>query len=349
MRFLTPITGRSSIYLILILLITANAWLGGIRLGLLVTFIAVCNGIYFFLVPFQMGSNNSIISVYEIAILLLTGASSSYIIERYKKTDIVAEFSRKMSIFKNDLDRIAVENNKMHKEIKLRDEFLSIASHELKTPLTSMLLKLQGVLHSIRNVSLANFSVEKLLKDVQTAEMQSQRLARLINDLLNVSLITTGKLNLELGKTDLVAVLKEVVDEFSEKLEAAGYEFKMETDESIEIIADKLRVEQLITNFLSNAIKYGNGKPIEIKLHANGSRAKLVIKDHGIGIQENQKEKIFELFERGVKNNSYKGLGVGLYIANQIVRAHNGTISVESRLNKGSEFTVELPLTQPEH
>lgn len=346
--FLTPIAGRASVYLILILLVTFNAWLGGVQQGLLITFITTFNLIYFFVIPYQIASLSPLITVYEITVFLITGASVSYIIERYKKTDVVEEYKQKMSDYRKDLEKIANDNNKMHKEIKLRDEFLSIASHELKTPLTSMLLKLQGVLHSIRNVSLANFSVEKLLKDVQTAEQQSQRLARLINDLLNVSLITTGKLNLELGNADLVAIVKEVVGEFSEKLEKGGYDLKLDTDERIETSVDKLRIEQMITNLLSNAIKYGNGKPIEMSLKGNGSRAKLVIKDHGIGIHSNQKERIFELFERGVTNNSYKGLGVGLYIANQIVRAHHGSIKVESKQNAGSAFTIELPLKQPE-
>ncbi len=346
--FLTPVAGKPSVYLILIFLLTFNAWLGGIQQGLLMTFIMTFNVIYFFIIPYQMASISPLITVYEIGIFLITGASISYIIERYKKTDVVAEYKQKLSDYKNNLEQIANDNNKMHKEIKLRDEFLSIASHELKTPLTSMLLKLQGVLHSIRNVTLANFSVEKLLKDVQTAEQQSQRLARLINDLLNVSLITTGRLNLERGKADLVTIVKEVVDEFSEKLEKGGYTIKLETDEQIEGWVDKLRIEQMVTNLLSNAIKYGRHKPIEMSLKGNDSWAKLVIKDNGIGIQSSQKERIFELFERGVSKNSYKGLGVGLYIANQIVRAHGGTVKVESKPNAGSTFTVELPLQQHE-
>lgn len=346
--FLTPLTGKSSVYLILILLLTFNAWLGGVQQGLLISFITTFNLIYFYIIPYQLGAQDPLITAYEIGIFLITGASVSYIIEKYKKTDVVAEYKQKMTDYRQDLEKMAHENNKMHKEIKLRDEFLSIASHELKTPLTSMLLKLQGVLHSIRNVSLANFSVEKLLKDVQTAEQQSQRLARLINDLLNVSLITTGKLNLERGKADLVTIVKEVVDEFSEKLDKGGYSVKLEADDNIEAWVDKLRIEQMITNLLSNAIKYGRNKPIEVSLKGNDSWAKLIVKDQGIGIQSSQKEKIFELFERGVVNHSYKGLGVGLYIANQIVRAHNGTIKVESKPNVGSTFTVELPLKQPD-
>lgn len=346
--FLTPHAGHSSVYLILILLVTFNAWLAGIQQGLLITFITTFNLIYFFIIPYQLGTTNSLITVYEIGIFLITGSSITYIIERYKKTDVVAEYKQKLADYRKDLEKIATDNNKMHKEIKLRDEFLSIASHELKTPLTSMLLKLQGVLHSIRNVTLANFSVEKLLKDVQTAEQQSQRLARLINDLLNVSLITTGRLNLELGKADLVALLQEVISEFTEKLEKGGYTVKLDTDEKIEAVIDKLRIEQMITNLLSNAIKYGRHKPIEISLKGNDMWAKLVVKDNGIGIQPGHKERIFELFERGVSNHSYKGLGVGLYIANQIVRAHHGTIKVESKHNVGSTFTVELPLKQPE-
>jgi signal transduction histidine kinase len=207
-----------------------------------------------------------------------------------------------------------------------------------------MLLRLQSILHNIRHVSLAKFSVENLLKGLETAEQQSHRLSRMINDLLNISLITTGKFNLERERTNLADLVKEVVSEFSEKLEADGYYLELKTDEPVICYVDKLRIEQVISNLLSNAVKYGNQKPIEIKVEKNSHNAKISVKDHGIGIHKSNANRLFMLFERGVADDYKKGLGVGLYIANQIIKAHKGTIKVKSRPNFGSEFTLELPL-----
>lgn len=233
---------------------------------------------------------------------------------------------------------------KAQEAIQARDEFLSIASHELKTPLTSMLLQLQTVLHSIRNVSLANFSVENLLKMLEGTEKQTTRLSKMINDLLNVSLITTGKLDLELEKFDLVEVTRDIMDRFSARIQKDNYEITVDAPEPVIGNWDKLRIEQVIANLLSNAMKYGNNQPIAISIYKKGDRAFFIIADKGIGVPIEQQKKIFERFKRGVSSKDYKGLGVGLYITNQIVQTHKGTIHLESEPGIGSTFMVELPL-----
>ncbi len=207
-----------------------------------------------------------------------------------------------------------------------------------------MLLQLQTALHNIRNVSLANFSVEKLLKMLESAEQQTNRISKMINDLLNVSLITTRKLDLELREVDLSKLTKEVVESFSERLEHEGYKLKLDADSSVVGKWDKIRIEQAVSNLLSNAIKYGDRKPIEVKVTNHNETAKISVVDHGIGIPTEHRENIFALFERAPPQDKYKGLGVGLYITNQIVKAHHGNIRVDSRENKGSTFTIELPL-----
>ncbi len=226
--------------------------------------------------------------------------------------------------------------------IQARDEFLSIASHELKTPLTSMLLQLQTVLHSVKNVSLANFSITNLLKMLESTEKQSIRLSKMINDLLNVSLITTGKLDLELEEFDLVELVRDIIGRF---LERGDREIKLAENGPVVGSWDKLRIEQVITNLLSNAIKYGDNKPIHVTVTQEGTTAYLIVKDHGIGIAQEKQAKIFERFERGVSEKEYKGLGVGLYICSQIVKTHTGSIELKSEPGNGSEFTVILPLS----
>ncbi len=337
--------GKTTVFLLSLLLVILNVWFGERKTGLLTLFTSLLVVVYLFFVTnqFTLGS----VTVFsELGLFVIVGTLISFVIEKYKKTDIVNEFEQKEKEYLKAIKKFEDDISRMHKEIKLRDEFLSIASHELKTPLTSMLLKLQSVLHNIRNVSLANFSVENLLKMLETAEQQTQRLSRMINDLLNVSLITTGKLNLELAEADLTEIVKEVTSEFSEKLEKSGYELRLDTDGPLIARVDKLRIEQVLTNLLSNAIKYGNGKPIGVKVARSNSHAKIIVKDHGIGIEHDKNGKIFELFERVVPNNGYKGLGVGLYIVNQIIKAHHGTIKVDSTPTIGSTFTIELPLKQ---
>jgi signal transduction histidine kinase len=334
----------SSVYLIFVIGITLNAWLGGLKTGLIVTAVSTISSIIFFLILSDSDPSLYLISILNICLFTILGILISFIIEKFKHTDEVAEYRIKNNEYKKLLERIEIEVGKMKEEIRLRDEFLSIASHELKTPLTTMLLKIQMLLHNIHSVSLANFSVENLLKQLETAEDQTKRLSRMITDLLNVSLITTGRLNLELAQENLTEIVAEVSNEFAEKLAKEGYELVVHLDEPIEMSLDRIRISQVMTNLISNAIRYGNGKPIEITVKKKNGNACIMIKDQGLGIEEEAQSKIFQLFERGNHKHDIKGLGVGLYISNQIVKAHGGTITVSSSVDRGSTFTVALPI-----
>src|SRR5262249_7933662 len=143
---------------------------------------------------------------------------------------------------------------------------LSIASHELKTPLSAMLLQIQTALYNIRNVSLANFSVEKLLKMLQSTEQQTKRLSKMINDLLNISLITTDRFDLEKEKIDLSQLTKDVVERFAERAEREGSPIRLQTEKKVIGNWDKLRIEQAVTNLITNAMKYGDNKPITVNV-----------------------------------------------------------------------------------
>jgi signal transduction histidine kinase len=344
---LTPFVGTTSLYLLFILVIFLNAWLGGLKTGLITTIAGTLAGLYFFLVATDLNPTDYLSSIFELTLFALLGVLISSVIEKYKKTDLVNEYRKQNKLFIRKFEKLEDACNKMKAEIKMRDEFLSIASHELKNPLTTMLLKIERILHNIRNVSLANFSVENLLQMLETAEEQTKRLSRMINDLLNVSLITTGKLNLEKTDEDLTQIVQEIAVEFKEKLEKGHYAFRLDASSPILISLDRMRIAQVITNMLSNAIKYGEGRPIEVIVKKHGDTAKITVRDNGLGIPEDHHQKIFQLFERGLPQNGIKGLGVGLYISNQIVKSHGGTIKISSKPGAGSIFTIELPI--PHH
>lgn len=285
-----------------------------------------------------------LVNIFQILVFILTAIYITYIIDSgYRHEKIV--FYKKQE--KDNKQRIADLEKSLaaaQEEIASRDEFLSIASHELKTPLTTVLLQIQTTLHSIRNVSLAEFSVEHLLQMLQSTQTQTKRLSRMINDLLNISLITTHKLDLEEEIVDLTTLVRDEVTEFEPKFVAEGSMLTFSAEDVITGKMDKLRIEQALDNILSNALKYGNKKPVQVSLKKNNNQAIISIEDRGVGIPDEDKEKIFQLFKRGGNEKEFKGLGVGLYIAQQIVLQHGGKITIKSRLGSGTVVTIFLPI-----
>ena len=222
---------------------------------------------------------------------------------------------------------------------RVREEFLSVAGHELRTPLTS----LQFQLHTLRR-RIKSGEQDRAVELLDRAAAQLQRLARLTEELLDVTRITTGRLELELEETDLGQIVKEVVDRHRDFTSRTGCQVTVFAPVGITGIWDRSRLDQVVTNLLSNAIKFSNGKPIEIRADLDTSCARLTVEDHGIGISPEDQAKIFERFERAVSKRSYGGLGLGLWITRQIVDAHHGRIDVTSRPGQGSTFRIELPL-----
>ncbi|WP_437281181.1 ATP-binding protein [Sorangium sp. So ce375] len=227
--------------------------------------------------------------------------------------------------------------------VRMRDDFLSIASHELYTPIAGLKLAVQGMM---REPTTLPAGAAKL---AGMAERQCQRLVRLVGDLLNVARIQAGKLDLELGDVDLRALSREVVEHFEVELQQAGSTVIWRADAPVVGMWDRARLDQVVTNLVLNAIKYGRGKPIEISVAVEGEMAKLVVADRGIGIDASCAPYIFERFERGVSAQHYGGLGLGLYISRRIVVAHGGSIRVESELGAGATFIVDLPLRRGRH
>jgi signal transduction histidine kinase len=228
--------------------------------------------------------------------------------------------------------------------LSLRDEFLSIASHELKTPLTTLKLHTQITKRNLQKDGAPLLTKEALLRFLSGSDAQIERLTRLIEDMLDVVRIESGKLSLSFESVDLAVLLRNVCEQFSPQLEAAGC--KVSVESSGELIGewDPYRIEQVLVNLLSNAMKYGEGKPIQIFLQSDITKARMIVRDQGAGIDPKDHGRVFERFERAVSVKGKAGLGLGLFIARKIVNAHEGQIFLESAINKGSSFTVELPL-----
>ncbi len=219
--------------------------------------------------------------------------------------------------------------------LRARDEFVSIASHELKTPLSPLILQVQMLQ---RWADAQSDERARLLRPrLALMERQVLRFSRLVNELLDVSRIEAGRLRLELETVDLSAVVREAAARL------ARPELAVEADGAVTGQWDQLRLEQVAINLLDNALKYGGGKPVTVRVTAEGDEAVLAVQDLGIGIAAADQPRLFGRFERGVGAQKIGGLGLGLYITRQIVTAHGGTIAFTSLPGEGTTFTVRLP------
>ncbi|HEX8790179.1 MAG TPA: ATP-binding protein [Polyangiaceae bacterium] len=236
---------------------------------------------------------------------------------------------------------MAIENAHLYREareaLRVREEFLSIAAHEIRTPTTTIHLAVQGLRGKDQSGQVAG----KLLAAI---EREDRRLAQLVDDLLDVGRIRAGRLQLDLGRVDLVQVARDVAERLAPERARRGSTLTVQCDPQIVGTWDRLRLEQVVANLLTNAIKFGEGKPIAIEAHRTGGRAVLRVVDHGIGIPVRDQERIFQPFERAVRERTHGGLGLGLYIVHTIVEALGGSVGVRSTPGAGAAFTVELPL-----
>ena len=242
---------------------------------------------------------------------------------------------------KIELGRIQVE---LEQAVQMRDEFMSIASHELKTPLTALMLQSQLRKRKLKKGELSAFTPEKLESLFDGDVRQLQRITHLIDDMLDVSRISSGKLSMNLERFDLCELVREILGRSSELFVASGCVIKGIFCETGFGVWDRFRIEQVVTNLLTNAMRYGAGKPISIEVLSSDRRASIIVRDQGRGIAEENHERIFHRFERAVPGTEISGLGLGLYIVSQILEAHQGSIRVESTLDQGAAFIVDLPV-----
>jgi PAS domain S-box-containing protein len=238
--------------------------------------------------------------------------------------------------------------NALHEAIRTRDTFLTIASHELKTPLTSLKLQTQLFNRSIQKYGVQFLEPEKTRKLTSNTIKQVNRLNRLVDDMLDISRIRTGRLSIQPEVLNLGELIQEVLDRMALNFDEAGCEINLQIKGHIEGVWDRARLEQVIINILTNALRYGPGKPIELRAQYDENRVLIHIQDSGIGIAGENLERIFGQFERAISENEVSGFGLGLFISRQIVEAHGGRIWVESHLGHGSTFVIELPLVSSE-
>ncbi len=240
-----------------------------------------------------------------------------------------------------DIDDQKRAEDLLREAVIVRDDFLSVASHELRTPLTALKLEVSNLLRLARLDAGAERA--RLIAKVERIDAQATRLRALIDDLLDVSRLAAGQLELHVEPIDLAALAGEVGARFVDEAARLGSTLVIDARERAVGHWDRERLEQVVSNLVSNAVRYGDGKPIDVSVRAEGGHARLVVRDRGLGIAARDHERIFGRFERAASSGNFGGIGLGLWIVKQIVGVFGGAVNVESALGAGSVFTVELP------
>ncbi|MDP2257852.1 MAG: hybrid sensor histidine kinase/response regulator [Polaromonas sp.] len=231
--------------------------------------------------------------------------------------------------------------------IRMRDDFMSVVANELLTPLNTLFLEVQLRKVELERGNTALFGEAYLQKMVLRDQRQVQSMVSLIDDMLDVSRIRSHRLSIRPREVELSALLARVVEHLFLQAAAAGSTITLHAGQPVTGLWDEFRIEQVVINLLTNALRYGNGQPVEISLTPAHEGARIDVRDQGKGIAAQDQQRIFEQFERVAGNHGSGGLGLGLYISQQLVEAHGGTLSVQSQPGEGAVFTVILPLATP--
>ncbi|HEX2545958.1 MAG TPA: hybrid sensor histidine kinase/response regulator [Ramlibacter sp.] len=243
---------------------------------------------------------------------------------------------------------LQVAQAELQRAVSMRDDFMSMIAHELRNPLNSVYLQAQ-----LRRKMLSAAKPpdpQAMLRMVERDERQIRSMVRLLDDMLDVSRARTGRLAIVPAEFDLVASARAVVDAIQEQATQAGVALTIAAPEGLPLVGDEFRIEQVITNLLTNALRYGQGKPVAVLVgtREDEREAFVSVRDQGMGIAPADQERIFEQFERTDGVADVPGLGLGLYIARQIAQAHAGRLEVRSAPGEGAEFILSLPLDAPD-
>ncbi len=325
---LSPTLGQKTPFLLFFAAVSFSAWYGGTGPAVLAIVLSALLAKWFFLAPFH----TFMVEPSELLRMLSFSAEAS----------LVAFLSLQLR-----QAREAAEQGVTQAEtaLRVREEFLAIASHELKTPLTSLHL---DVLFLRRLLGATDQKLrEELPSRIERVARQTTRLTALVNSLFDVSRLSSGMLTLVRADVELGELVQEVVERLAPEAAQARCVLNVEAPHPIHGQWDRLRLEQVVTNLLGNAIKYGAGAPVDLLVDTVDGLARLRVRDRGTGIPPEAQARIFGRFERAASPQHFGGLGLGLYISRQIAEAHGGTLGVESTPGQGSTFILMLPLESP--
>ncbi len=228
----------------------------------------------------------------------------------------------------------------LERAVRMRDDFMSIVSHELRTPLNTLFLQAQLRQKVIPS---GQIDAERLQRLAASDERQIRNMIRLIDDMLDVSRLRTGRLAIVATPGDLAVITRRAVDALSEQAVAAGCPVTVSDASMLPVVCDEFRIEQVLTNLLTNAFRYGRCAPVHVQLEARGNQVCATVRDRGPGIPPGDQQRIFAQFERGAGVSDVPGLGLGLFISRQIAQSHEGTLDVESTPGHGAAFRLCLP------
>jgi len=245
------------------------------------------------------------------------------------------------------LRELNATQGELQRSLRMRDEFMSLVAHELRTPLNTLFLETQMRSLQLKRGNMPAFNAEQMGSMIKRDERQIKSMIRLIDDMLDVSRMKSGTLSIRPGKVELMALLERVVNDLALAAAAAGCNLLLEPHPPVEGWWDEFRIEQVVVNLLTNALRYGGGGAVEVSVHQEGCHAVIDVRDHGKGIAPDFIERIFEPYERGAKSGEPKGLGLGLYISRQLATSHGGKLTASSAPGQGATFSLTLPCTEP--
>lgn len=306
--------------------------LGGVLMGF-----AISGMHYTGMAAMHLMPDTSGLVIDDTALLASNGLAAAVVVA----TIVILGIALSGSNVERALSKKDSQNENLRASLDSRDEFFSVASHELKTPLTSLKLQTELLMRAIER---DGTETDKILVMLGKNLKSINRMNRLVDDMLDTSRVSSGKLNLQKEPCDLASLVSDVLARFKPILEEAGCQVTFLRAKTIEGNWDRFRLEQVVTNLLTNAAKYAPGKPVIIKVDATDKSGIISVKDFGKGITEEDQQKIFNRFERAQREGDLKGLGLGLFISREIIEMHKGTIEVTSKIGEGSEFIVKLPV-----